>query len=93
MDEEKFMYLLDSKEAIETYIEAIKLGYEQGRKEGEDIGDIFLELCKKKGIKVECLGKTTMDSGLITGNLREEGKKVLNINEEIEKKKRQNNDK
>ena len=81
---------------IDTYIKimekAIILGKEKGKKEGEDISAEFFEIAKKQGKlnNIKHLGQTEMDKGLITGNLREEGLKILDLDEEKRRKENEN---
>jgi len=78
---------------VDTYLqvmeEAIILGKERGKKEGEEMSQEFFEIAKKKGIldKIKYLGETEMDKDLLTGNLREKGFKILNPDEEERRKK------
>ena len=81
-----YMYSISAADLSTIYPEAIELAKQHGKKVGEDFGEEFNEVAKKYNIKLNCLGSTEMDAGLITGNLREEGLKVLNINEEMEKR-------
>lgn len=69
-----------------TMTEVYELAIKHGKKEGESIEDEFFEVMKKKKDKFKCLGTTDKDSDLLTGDLREAGLKVLNLNE-IERKK------
>lgn len=71
---------------IDTYLqlmeEAIVLGKERGKKEGDNLELEFLEIANKKGLvdKIKHLGQTEMDKDLILGNLREETKlKILDL--------------
>ena len=79
---------------IEDYIiimeEAIKLAKERGKKEGDNIEQEFFEIVEKKKMtdKIKHLGKTEKDIDLLTGDLREQGLKILNLKEE--ERKRQN---
>lgn len=82
----KFIYSLPSDKFLEIYEEAIKLAKERGREVGSDIGDIFFEIVEKKGITAEYLGKTDKDIDLLTGDLREQMLKLINIEEEKRKK-------
>ena len=84
------LFMLDIDTYIEIMEEAIKLGKERGKKEGENIEQEFFEIAAKLGKmeKIQHLGQTEMDKGLITGNLREEGLKILDLDEE--KRRKQN---
>jgi len=73
--------------SIDDYLtimeEAIMLGKERGKKEGDNLEQEFFEIAKKKGLinKIKHLGTTEMDKDLLAGNLREEGLKILNLGE------------
>jgi len=84
------LFMLDIDTYIEIMEEAIKLGKERGKKEGDNIEQEFFEIAAKLGKmeKIQHLGQTEMDKGLITGNLREEGLKILDLDEE--KRRKQN---
>lgn len=85
MENENFVYLVSGQDFTEIYDDAIKLAKKRGKKIGDNIGQEFMEIAKKKNKKIKCLGQTLMDSDLLTGNLREQGIKVLNLNEEKRK--------
>jgi len=88
-----YIYSISAEDLLKIYPEAIELAKQHGKKEGEDFGAEFFEIAKKYNINIGGIGKTEQDASLLTGNLREEGKKVLNLNEEIEKNRRkQEND-
>jgi hypothetical protein len=72
--------------------EAIILGKERGKKMGDNLEQEFFEVAEKKGMtnKIKHLGTTDKDSDLLTGDLREEGFKIINL-KELERKR--NNDK
>ena len=63
--------------------EAILLGKERGKKEGDNLEIEFFAIAKKKGLlnKIKHIGQTEMDKDLLCGNLREEGIKILNLGE------------
>jgi len=86
------LFMLDIDTYIEIMEEAIKLGKERGKKEGENIEQEFFEIAAKLGKmeKIQHLGQTEMDKGLITGNLREEGLKILDLDEEKRRKEDEN---
>ena len=71
---------------IDTYLEIIELGLKHGKKPGDSLQEEFEEVLKKKKGKIKYLGATNKDIDLLTGNLREEGLNVINLNE-IERKK------
>ena len=61
--------------------EAIKLGKERGKKEGDNLEQEFFEVAKKMNKIPKHLGTTEKDIDLLTGNLRENGLKILNMKE------------
>ena len=82
------LFMLDIDTYIEIMEEAIILGKERGKKEGENIEQEFFEIAAKLGKmeKIQHLGQTEMDKGLITGNLRENGIKIFDLDEEKRRK-------
>jgi len=85
------LFTMSISDYIEIMEEAIILGKERGKKEGDDLTQEFFEIAAKKNKleKIKHLGQTEMDKGLIVGNLREEGLKILDLDEE---KRRKEND-
>jgi hypothetical protein len=81
------LWLLNIDDFMTIYEEAIILGKERGKKEGDNLEEEFFEIAKKKGMldKIKHLGETNQDIDLLTGNLREKGLKILNM-KEIERK-------
>ena len=86
------LYLINPEDYLTIMEEAIILGKERGKKEGENIEQEFFEIAAKLGKmeKIQHLGQTEMDKGLITGNLREEGLKILDLDEEKRRKEDEN---
>ena len=82
------LFMLDIDTYIEIMEEAIILGKERGNKEGENIEQEFFEVAKKldKLNNIKHLGQTEMDKDLLLGNLREEGIKIFNLDEEKRRK-------
>jgi len=70
------------------YLEVVELALLHGKQEGEDMTAELEEIAKKYPDKVKFLGESNLDVDMITGNLRENGYKILNM-KEIE---RRNND-
>ena len=66
---------------LEIYEEAIKLGKERGKKEGDNLEQEFFEIANKKNKIPKHIGQTEMDKDLLVGNLRENGHKILDIDE------------
>jgi hypothetical protein len=79
--------------SIEDYLtimeEAIVLGKERGKVAGDNLEQEFFEVAEKKRMldKIKCLGQTDMDKDLLIGNLREEGLRILDL-DEIERRKK-----
>ena len=84
------LFMLDIDTYIEIMEEAIILGKERGKKEGDNLEIEFFEVAKKKGKlnNIKHLGQTEMEKDLLIGNLREEGLKILDLDEE--KRRKQN---
>jgi predicted ATP-grasp superfamily ATP-dependent carboligase len=82
------LFSMSISDYIEIMEEAIILGKERGKKEGDDLTQEFFEIAAKKNKleKIKHLGQTEMDKGLIVGNLREEGIKILDLDEEKRRK-------
>ncbi len=75
---------IDPKTALEIF----NLAEQHGKKAGDSMQAEFLEIYKKKPNKFKLLGATDQDIDMIAGNLREEGKKILNLNEIDRRKKK-----
>lgn len=71
---------------IGTYLEICELALKNGKKPGQSMQSEFEEILKKKKDKIKLLGETDKDIDLLTGDLRENGLKILNM-KEIERKK------
>ena len=65
----------------EVYEDAIAIGKAEGRKPGDDIGDIVFRLLTERKKTVKVLGYTDKDLDVLAGDLREKGHKVLNMRE------------
>jgi len=70
-------WLLDLK----TYLEIISLAEKHGKKAGDSMQEEFNEIMKKHSEKIKSLGAINKDVDLLTGDLREEGFNILNLNE------------
>jgi hypothetical protein len=66
---------------ISIYLEIVSLAIKNGKKPGQPMTEEFETIMKQKPEAFKYLGDTVEDIDLISGNLREEGLKVLNINE------------
>lgn len=71
---------------ISIYLEIVKLAQEHGKKPGDSMQEEFLEILKKKRKEIEYLGNTDKDKDLLLGDLREEGLKIFDLDEERRKK-------
>ena len=78
------MHIVD----LVMYLEVVELALLHGKHEGEDMTAELEEVSRKYTDKIKFIGTTDMDADMMTGNMRENGYKVLNL-EEI---KRRNND-
>ena len=72
---------------LDTFLEIMELAKKRGKKAGESMQEEFEEVRKKHPEKFKHLGTTDKDGDLLTGDLREEGIKVLNL-DEIERGKK-----
>lgn len=73
----------------EIYCEICELAMSHGKKPGESMQEEFEEVYKKHNKDIKHLGTTEKDIDQLTGDLREEGKRVLNINEIERRRKNQ----
>jgi hypothetical protein len=76
--------------SIDIYLEAIELAQKNGKKVGDSIEKELIEIIKKHKDEVKYLGETEKDKGLIVGNLREEGLKILDLDERKRQKEIRN---
>jgi hypothetical protein len=72
---------------ISIYLEAIELAQKNGKKAGDSIEKELIEIIQIHKDEVTYLGETEKDKDLIVGNLRENGLKILNL-DEIERQKK-----
>jgi hypothetical protein len=66
---------------------AMQLGYKNGKSAGDGMAEEMIEVGKRHPEWVTFLGNTEKDASIITGDLREEGMKVKNVQEEQRKNK------
>ena len=87
------IYLINPEDYIEIMGEAIILGKERGKKEGDNLEQEFFEVAKKRGKlnNIKHLGQTEMDKDLLLGNIREEGIKIFDLEEEKRRKENEKN--
>lgn len=74
---------------IDTYLKVVDLAVAHGKKPGDSMQEEFEEIARLNQEKITCLGVSGQDVDMLTGNLREEGINVLNLNE-IQPKKESN---
>jgi len=67
---------------LDVMLEVYRRAIEHGKRPGGDCQEEFEELLKERPDAFEYLGNTTKDIDLLTGDLREEGLKILNVKEE-----------
>lgn len=58
-----------------------QLAFKNGKSEGAGLAEEAVEVSRRHPDWVEIIGNTEMDADQLAGNLREEGQKVLNLNE------------
>jgi hypothetical protein len=73
---------------IETVLEIYELAKKRGKKQGDNLQDIFEEYYKEHPEKFNHIGNTAMDKDLLCGNMRESGIKVCNPDEIDRRKKK-----
>ena len=74
----------------EIYEEIINLALSHGKKAGDSMQEEFEEI-RKKHSEIQHLGSTEKDIDMITGEMRDRGQKILNLNEEARKRKNNEN--
>jgi len=74
----------------EIYEEIINLALSHGKKAGDSMQEEFEEI-RKKHSEIQHLGTTDKDIDMLTGELRDKGQKILNLNEEERKRKNNEN--
>jgi len=72
---------------ISIYLEAIELAQKNGKVAGDSIEKELITIIQKHKEEVTYLGETEKDKDLIVGDLRENGLKILNL-DEIERQKK-----
>ena len=78
---------------LDTYLEICELALKHGKKAGDSMQEEFDEIRKKYQDKIKHLSQTEKDVDQITGDLRENGLRILNLNEEERKRKKKDNEK
>jgi len=86
------LYLINPEDYLTIMEEAIKLGKERGKKAGDNLEVEFFEVAEKLGKlnNIKHLGQTEMEKDLLIGNLREEGIKIFDLDEEKRRKENEN---
>jgi len=79
MKNKNLLWLTDIDTAIEVY--------ELAKKENISLQKAFDKVLKARDDKIKFIGSIDKDGDMLTGDLREDGLKIININEEIKKKK------
>ena len=74
----------------EIYQEIIELALAHGKKAGDSMQEEFDEV-RKNHSEIQHLGTTDKDIDMLTGELRDKGQKILNLNEEERKRKNNEN--
>lgn len=77
MNGNKMMWVTD----IDMTLMIFALAKDNGKQVGDSIQEEFEEMRNKYPDRFKHIGNTSQDADLITGNLRENGHKVLNLNE------------
>ena len=72
---------------ISIYLEAIELAQKNGKVAGDSIEKELITIIQKHKEEVTYLGETEKDKDLIVGDLRENGLKILDL-DEIERQKK-----
>ena len=75
---------------IDTYLMICDLAKAHGKVSGDDMQTEFNEIREKYPEKFVAITTTSKDSDLLTGELRERGFNILNLNEEERKRKDKN---
>jgi hypothetical protein len=81
-DKKQDVWVMD----IDTYLQVIELALKNGKKPGDSIQEEFEEILRNRKNNIKHIGETNKDVDLLTGNLRENGLKILNL-KEIERRK------
>ena len=78
------MYIVND---IDFMLKVWDLAKSRGKKQGDSVEDEFNELLKDNPGAVTFVGNTDLDADMLTGELRDQGVKVTNMNE-IERQKK-----
>jgi SpoVK/Ycf46/Vps4 family AAA+-type ATPase len=80
------MFMID----VDTALEIFELAKKHGKKVGDNCQEEFDEVRNKNPDKFVYVGNTEKDIDLLTGDLRENGLKIFNMNE-IERRNKNEN--
>jgi hypothetical protein len=82
------LFMMTIGDFLPIFEEAIELAKSRGKKEGENFEQEFFEVAKRKEMlnTMKHLGQTQLDKDMLTGELRDKGLKILNL-DEIERRK------
>lgn len=78
------VWLINPDDFIEIMEEAIKLGKERGKKEGDNIEQEFFEIAAKKGKleKIKHLGATELNKKELINEYKSKGLNILDLTKE-----------
>lgn len=66
---------------ITTYLEIVSLAQKNGKKPGDSMAEEMAQIIEQKREGIQFLGTIDQDKDMLVGNLRENGLKVLNLDE------------
>ena len=89
MTKPKFAYWLIT---LDDYIKIRELAIKNGKKPGESMQEEFKQYIKERPERIKLIGISNKDIDMLTGDLREKGKKILNM-KELERRKKKEEDK
>ena len=73
--------ILFTLKSLDAYLEIYNLAISHGKKPGDSMAEEFQEIAEKHPDWFKLFGETNKDLDQLTGDIRENGGKVLNINE------------
>lgn len=76
---------------LDTYFKIVKLAKAKGKKPGDSMEEELIEIMRANPKKIKSIGKTDKDLDILAGDLRENGLKILNLNE-IQRRKNNKKD-
>ena len=78
------LYLINPEDYLTIMEEAIILGKERGKKEGDNLEQEFFEVAKKKGIKIQKLGATELNKEELKEQYKLGGLNILDLTKKEE---------